>query len=98
MHGCQGILRAVCVEGACVESGREATGVCMGVKPTRGRGRVVKGMHVGVKGMCVSIVGMGEDMHVGHESSVGVSQQKQKNQSNHIPNGTKRWARWAWGS
>ena len=78
MRGCRGILRAVCVEGVCVESGREATGVHVGVKPTRGRGRVVKGMHVGVKGVCMSIVGMGEDMGAGHESSVGVSQQKQK--------------------
>ena len=78
MRGCRGILRAVCVEGACVESGREATGIHVGVKPTRGRGRVVKGMHVGVKGVCMSIVGMGEDMGAGHESSVWVSQQKQK--------------------
>ena len=50
----------------------------VGVKLTRGRGRVVKGTHVGVKGVCVSIVGMGEDTRAGHESSVGVSQQKQK--------------------
>ena len=57
----------------------------VGVEPTRGRGRVVKGTHVGVKsthvgvkGVCVSVVGMGEDTRVGHESSVGVSQQKQK--------------------
>ena len=52
--------------------------MCVGVEPTRGRGRVVKGTHVGVKGMCVSVVGMGEDTRAGHESSVGVSQQKQK--------------------
>jgi hypothetical protein len=50
----------------------------VGVKPTRGQGRVVKGTHVGVKGMCVSVVGMGEDTRAGHESSVRVSQQKQK--------------------
>ena len=50
----------------------------VGVKPTRGRGRVVKGTHTGAKGMCVSVVGMGEDTCAGHKSSVVVSQQKQK--------------------
>ena len=50
----------------------------VGVKLTQGQGRVVKGTHVGVKGMCVSVVGMGEDTRAGHESSVRVSQQKQK--------------------
>ena len=46
---------------------------------TRGQGTEgCRGAGVGVKGVCVSIVGMGEDTRAGHESSVGVSQQKQK--------------------
>jgi hypothetical protein len=39
---------------------------------------VVECMCVGVEGVCVSIVGVGEDIHAGHESSVGVRSCQQK--------------------
>ena len=75
---CQGVLHAcqvcvgveascvhVCVEGARIESAARHP-ACAWCQTTRGQGiDGCRGTGVGVEGMCMSVVGVGEDMHAG---------------------------------
>ena len=55
----------VCIEGAHIKSAARHP-ACAWCQTTRGRGiEGCQGMGVGVEGVCMSVVGVGEDMHVG---------------------------------